>query len=151
MGASGGPKWFVLGQLDRFLFGDFLQRSSHPLATLGSSIGSWRNACLALDDPAAAIDRMEQGYLYQTYDNDRPTPREISAVSQDVLESMLEFITDELSDGKPVRLVGFGLFEVRDRKGRVGRNPRTGEKIEISQTKTPAFIAGKALKDAVKK
>lgn len=89
LGASGGPKWFVLGQLDRFLFGDFLQRSSHPLATLGSSIGSWRNACLALDDPAAAVDRMEQGYLYQTYDSDRPTPAEISAVSRDILASVL--------------------------------------------------------------
>lgn len=89
LGASGGPKWFVLGQLDRFLFGDFLQRSDHPLATLGSSIGSWRNACLTQSDPVAAIDRMEQGYLYQEYDSEKPTAREISVVSQGILESML--------------------------------------------------------------
>ena len=51
LGASGGPKWFILGQLDRFLFGDYLQRSQKPLAALGSSIGSWRHACLAQADP----------------------------------------------------------------------------------------------------
>jgi hypothetical protein len=89
LGASGGPKWFVLGQLDRFLFGDFLQRSTHPLATLGSSIGSWRNACLTQADPVAAIERMEQGYLYQEYDSEKPSAAQISLVSQGILESML--------------------------------------------------------------
>ena len=89
LGASGGPKWLILGQLDRFLFGDFLQRSDHPLATLGSSIGSWRNACLTQTDPVAAIDRMEQGYLYQQYDSEKPSVQEISIVSQGILESML--------------------------------------------------------------
>lgn len=72
-------------------------------------------------------------------------------VVSDVVENMIELITGELSEGNSVRLVGFGMFEVRDRKGRTGRNPRTGEKIKIDQTKTPAFIAGKALKDAIKK
>ncbi len=89
LGASGGPKWFVLGQLDRFLFGDFLRRSDRPLATLGSSIGAWRNACLALADPVAAIDRMERGYLYQEYASAKPGADEISAVSRGILESML--------------------------------------------------------------
>ena len=67
-----------------------------------------------------------------------------------IVEEMINIITDELKQGKNVRLVGFGMFEVRNRKGRTGRNPRTGEKISISKTKTPSFIAGKALKDAVK-
>ncbi|HAR62361.1 MAG: DNA-binding protein [Candidatus Margulisiibacteriota bacterium] len=71
-------------------------------------------------------------------------------IVSDIVEEMIEIITKELKTGKNVRLVGFGMFEVRDRKGRTGRNPRTGQKIEISKTKTPAFIAGKALKDAVK-
>ena len=57
LGASGGPKWFILSQLDRLLFADFLQRSERPLSTLGSSIGSWRNTCLAMRDPAAAVER----------------------------------------------------------------------------------------------
>ena len=89
LGASGGPKWFVLGQLDRFLFGEFLQRCDQPLATLGSSIGSWRHACLAQPDPAAAVARLEQGYLNQTYESARPTPDEISEVSIGILDGML--------------------------------------------------------------
>ncbi len=89
LGASGGPKWFILGQLDRFLFGDYLQRSDQPLATLGSSIGSWRHACLAQADPAAAVDRMEKAYLYQSYEQSRPSPEEISTVSRNILDSLL--------------------------------------------------------------
>ena len=89
LGASGGPKWFILGQLDRFLFGDYLQRSQKPLAALGSSIGSWRHACLAQADPIAAVDRMEKGYLYQFYESSRPGPQEISAVSRGIINSVL--------------------------------------------------------------
>ena len=88
LGASGGPKWFILGQLDRLLFGDFLQRSKAPLSTLGSSIGSWRHACLALRDPAAAVDRLEKGYLYQHYAS-KPTAQEVSTVSRRILEQVL--------------------------------------------------------------
>jgi hypothetical protein len=89
LGASGGPKWFILAQLDRFLFGDFLQRSNTPLATLGSSIGSWRHACLAQDDPVAAIGRMEAGYLYQEYDTEKPGAEEVSEVSRGILQAIL--------------------------------------------------------------
>ena len=89
LGASGGPKWFILSQLDRVLFGDFLQRGSQPLATLGSSIGAWRNACLTQPDPVTAIERMEQGYLNQTYDNAKPGPEEVTAVSRGILQSVL--------------------------------------------------------------
>ncbi|NND66626.1 MAG: patatin-like phospholipase family protein, partial [Halioglobus sp.] len=64
LGASGGPKWFVLRYLDEVLFADFLQRSDRPLTTLGSSIGTWRHACLAMPEPATAIARLERGYLY---------------------------------------------------------------------------------------
>ena len=60
LGASGGPKWFILGHLDRLLFGDFLQKSERTLSVLGSSIGSWRHACLAMPDPVAAIDRLQE-------------------------------------------------------------------------------------------
>ncbi len=89
LGASGGPKWFILAQLDRFLFGDFLQRTTRPLATLGSSIGSWRHACLAQPDPAGAVERMQAGYLYQHYSSQRPSPEEISDVSKNILQSVL--------------------------------------------------------------
>ncbi len=67
LGASGGPKWFILGQLDRLLFGNFLASGTRPLSVVGSSIGSWRHACLAMKDPVSAVDRLEQGYLYQHY------------------------------------------------------------------------------------
>ena len=88
LGASGGPKWFILGHLGRLLFCDFLQRSERPLSVLGSSIGSWRHACLATPDPAAAIGRLEAGYLNQHYAT-RPTPGEVSKVSLDILHRVL--------------------------------------------------------------
>lgn len=65
------------------------------------------------------------------------------------LESMLDSITDSMKNGDSVVLVGFGTFMVRDRAARTGRNPQTGESIQIAAAKVPAFKAGKALKDAV--
>lgn len=62
-GASGGPKWLVLGRLDRVLLPRLLAGRSAPLFLLGSSIGAWRFACWAQDDPAAALDRLEASYL----------------------------------------------------------------------------------------
>ena len=88
IGASGGPKWFILGQLDRILFADFLPRSSRPLTALGSSIGAWRHACLAMADPVGALDRLERGYLYQHYAT-KPTAREVSDVSLTMLQQVL--------------------------------------------------------------
>jgi len=88
LGASGGPKWFVLAALDRYLFGDFLQRSSQPLATLGSSIGAWRHACLAQPDPLAALDQFAHTYIYQTY-SQRPDGDEITAASRSILRSIM--------------------------------------------------------------
>ena len=88
LGASGGPKWFILGHLDRLLFGDFLQRGSQPLSALGSSIGSWRHACLAADDPVAAVSRLEQGYLNQRYAS-KPSAAEVSEVSRNILLQVL--------------------------------------------------------------
>lgn len=65
--------------------------------------------------------------------------------------AVIDAITGALQDGDKVALVGFGTFEVRTRAARTGRNPRTGKEIEIAAAKTPAFKAGKALKDAVAK
>jgi nucleoid DNA-binding protein len=67
-----------------------------------------------------------------------------------VVEAMLEKISDTMVNGDAVRLVGFGEFHVRRRKARLGRNPKTGTEMMIPETKTPAFMAGKALKDAIK-
>lgn len=67
-----------------------------------------------------------------------------------IVERMFDSITEELVKGESVRIVGFGVFEVRRRVEREGINPKTGAKIRIAATKTPSFMAGKALKDAVK-
>ena len=58
-------------------------------------------------------------------------------------------VTDTLKKGDSITLVGFGTFETRHRKARVGRNPRTGEALQIAASNIPSFKAGKALKDAV--
>ena len=63
----------------------------------------------------------------------------------------VEAITGALIEGEKVQLVGFGSFEVKTRAARVGRNPKTGEEIPISEARLPVFKAGKALKDAVAK
>jgi len=59
-------------------------------------------------------------------------------------------IADALKGGARVQITGFGTFEAKHRKARTGRNPRTGETIHIAATKTPAFRAGKGLKDGIK-
>lgn len=65
------------------------------------------------------------------------------------LDAALNAIQGSLQNGEPVALVGFGTFSVRERGARTGRNPRTGEDIEIAAAKLPAFKPGKALKDAL--
>jgi DNA-binding protein HU-beta len=68
-----------------------------------------------------------------------------------VVNALTETILDSMKNGEKVQIVGFGGFEVRERPGRVARNPRTGEQIEIESSKAPVFKAGKALKDSVNK
>ena len=65
------------------------------------------------------------------------------------LDAVLSGISRSLQDGEPVILVGFGTFTVRERSARTGRNPQTGETIQISASRAPAFKAGKALKEAL--
>lgn len=68
-----------------------------------------------------------------------------------VVDAVFEAIRDYLSEEEKVQIIGFGNFEVRERKARKGRNPQTGEEIQIAASKVPAFKPGKGLKDAVKK
>ena len=65
------------------------------------------------------------------------------------VQSVFDCITSSLSGGTEVRLVGFGTFNVARRQASEGRNPRTGEAIQIAASKQPKFKAGKALKEAV--
>ena len=63
------------------------------------------------------------------------------------LKAFIDVVSEELKKGEIVQLVGFGTFEVYERAAREGRNPQTGETMEIKASKTPKFKAGKALKD----
>ena len=65
------------------------------------------------------------------------------------VDAVFDSITSSLQGGGEVRLVGFGTFSVANRKASTGRNPRTGEAIQIPASKQPKFKAGKGLKDAV--
>ena len=65
------------------------------------------------------------------------------------LEATISAITEGLKNGESITIIGFGTFMVRESKARTGRNPRTGESIEIDASKRPSFKAGKALKDAL--
>lgn len=71
--------------------------------------------------------------------------------AEKAINAVIDSITGALADGDKVQLVGFGTFEVRERGARTGKNPRTGEAIEIAASKVPAFKAGKAFKDIVNK
>lgn len=63
------------------------------------------------------------------------------------LKAFIDVVSEELKKGEKVQLVGFGTFEVSERAAREGRNPQTGETMEIKASKTPKFKAGKAIKD----
>lgn len=65
------------------------------------------------------------------------------------LDAVFGALTEALASGKKVQISGFGSFEVRHREARMGRNPRTGEPVQIKASNAPAFKAGKALKEAV--
>ena len=71
--------------------------------------------------------------------------------SEAIVTATFDTIVDALKEGEKVQLVGFGSFEVKHRAARTGRNPKTKEAITIAASSTPAFKAGKALKDAVAK
>lgn len=89
---------------------------------------------------------IKEDLLKELVQNTSLTRREATQVINLVLES----IKEALSRGERVTLVGFGTFIVKERKGRTGRNPRTGETLEIPPRKVVKFIPGKALKEAIK-
>ncbi|MEO7391502.1 MAG: patatin-like phospholipase family protein [Ramlibacter sp.] len=81
-GAAGGPKGLILGALDRFIFGDWMSASSHPVHLVGASIGAWRMATACLDHPTAAFERLQRDYIAQDYElepgRQTPTPAHVS-------------------------------------------------------------------------
>ena len=71
--------------------------------------------------------------------------------TQNVIAALLKTITRVVADGDKVTLIGFGSFEPRVRSAREGRNPKTGETIQIAAARVPTFSAGKAFREAVNK
>ncbi len=89
-GASGGPKWLAIAGLDRYLFGHFLAAPrNRPMHLVGSSIGSWRMACLAQRDPVAALERGHHAYIHGQRYSPRPRTAEVTQVLREVLEQLL--------------------------------------------------------------
>jgi hypothetical protein len=89
-GASGGAKWLVLAGLDRYLFGELLQAPrSRPMHLIGSSIGSWRMACLAQRDPVAALERGHHAYIHEQRYSPKPPPAEVTRVLAGALDRLL--------------------------------------------------------------
>ena len=71
--------------------------------------------------------------------------------TEKALTAVFDVIATALSKGEKVQVSGFGIFEVKEREARMGRNPRTGEAMEIAASRTPTFKASKTLKDAMDK
>lgn len=71
--------------------------------------------------------------------------------TEKVLNAAIDAITAALVHGDKVQVSGFGIFEVKERQARVGRNPQTGDSMNIAASRVPSFKAGKALKDSVNK
>jgi len=87
-GASGGAKWLILSKLDRVVANSIIPQLEGPVYLIGSSIGSWRFACFAQQDPLAAIARFEEAYLGQTY-TEKPERDEITATTREILDYVL--------------------------------------------------------------
>lgn len=89
LGASGGPKWFTLFGLDKYLFGEFFKDRQQPLNLIGSSAGAFRTACFAQKDPVAAIERLAKNYSETVYSNNKkPQPLEITSKAFELLETL---------------------------------------------------------------
>ena len=99
VGASGGPKWFVLRYLDELVFTGFLAGGSKPMELIGSSIGSWRHLCLVQDDPLKALDVLARRYCEQSYSTRRPNAMEVSAVCTQMLNEICAVNDGDIKTG----------------------------------------------------
>lgn len=118
-GASGGAKWLVLSQLDRAILQNIVPKMREPVHLIGSSIGSWRFACYAQNEPLAAIARFENAYLGQTY-SDKPDIHEITARSREILAQVLG--TNGVQEILENPLFRMHVMAVRSRKSSATEN-----------------------------
>ena len=92
--AAGGPKGLILGPLDRFIFGQWLPQAAQPVDLVGASIGAWRMAAACMDDPVAAFQALETGYIHGDMKappgRKLPLPEQVSATFAQNLRTMFE-------------------------------------------------------------
>jgi hypothetical protein len=123
-GASGGAKWLSIAGLDRYLFGEFFQSPrDRPLHLIGSSIGSWRMACLAQRDPLAALARGHHAYIYEQ----RYTPKPDSAEVTRVLGRALDLLLGPTGAGEIVSHPHFRVHVITAR----GRGPAASDRRPV--------------------
>ncbi len=87
VGASGGPKWLMLSRLDQYISGQFLNKASQPISLIGSSVGAWRMACYAKQNPLETFKEFEALYLDQEY-ADPITPQAITVFVEQILNAL---------------------------------------------------------------
>ena len=148
-GAAGGPKWLILGGIDRVIFNTFFKKRTKPLFMLGSSIGSWRFTALSRKKPLAAMDAFEREYLSQFYSN-RPVPAEISAVSRRILDGYLpDTKTGEILSHPFIRLnvmaVRSKLFFTREPRGILAAGMTAAGLMNVFSRKSMQFFFERAL------
>ena len=106
--AAGGPKGLILGPLDQFIFGQWLPQSSQPVHLVGASIGAWRMATACLNDPVAALQRLEHDYIHQNYallpGEKRPPAARVSALFGQNLQAFYGGRIDEVLQHPRYRL-----------------------------------------------
>ncbi|NQZ26969.1 MAG: patatin-like phospholipase family protein [Colwellia sp.] len=87
LGASGGPKWFTLFGLDKYLFGDFFKNRTTELNLIGSSAGAFRAACLTQNNPVQAIEGLAHNYAHTVYSK-KPSAEEIASTAVDIVDQL---------------------------------------------------------------
>ncbi len=87
LGASGGPKWFTLYALDKYIFSEFFKNKQQTINLIGSSVGAFRVACFAQKNPVVAIERFAKNYLETTY-SDKAKPEEVSTKAVEMMDAI---------------------------------------------------------------
>ncbi|MEX2332627.1 MAG: patatin-like phospholipase family protein, partial [Pseudohongiella sp.] len=123
-GASGGPKWFVLHGLDRYLAASFFADRQAPLHMIGSSAGAWRLACFAQRNPLMALERLAGFYSQQTYSRD-PDMHEITREARKMLAAVMGLHGADEIAGNPIMRLHIIADRVRGPLGSDRRLPLT--------------------------
>lgn len=120
IGASGGPKWLMLSRLDQYLSEHFFPKATQSISLLGSSIGSWRMACYAQQDPLASFQELEQLYTQQHDNTEKVKPAEIRVYIDKILAELFSPTRSKFVVSNPIRKLH--IVAVRNRKFLNGRS-----------------------------